>query len=124
MHARHQVLTHSSVTVALQTITAAAEVLFDSAGFSAVLTHSACLQVVRCELENAASVARTFLTSDVVVTDIPDLEPISATPGGMDSMVSAVTCMPVVQHAFCSTWTLHPLRAASIMQQVGHKSQT
>lgn len=42
-------------------------------------------KVVRCALENAASVARTFLTSDVVVTDIPEPEP-AAAAGGMDSM--------------------------------------
>ena len=29
-------------------------------------------KVIRCALENSASVARTFLTSDVVVTEIPD----------------------------------------------------
>ena len=44
-------------------------------------------KVVRCSLENAASVARTFLTSDVVVTDIPEAEPAGAgAAGGMDSM--------------------------------------
>ena len=38
-------------------------------------------------MENAASVARTFLTSDVVVTEIPEPEPQgAAAPGGMDSM--------------------------------------
>ncbi len=34
------------------------------------LTASPPPQVVRCALENAASVAKTFLTSDVVVTEI------------------------------------------------------
>ena len=44
-------------------------------------------KVVRCALENAASVARTFLTSDVVVTEIPEAEPQGAgAPGGMDAM--------------------------------------
>ena len=44
-------------------------------------------KVVRCSLENAASVARTFLTSDVVVTDIPEAEPAGAAAGGgMDAM--------------------------------------
>lgn len=45
-------------------------------------------KVVRCALENAASVARTFLTSDVVVTDIPEPEPAAAAGGGggMDAM--------------------------------------
>ncbi|KAK9815213.1 hypothetical protein WJX72_000058 [[Myrmecia] bisecta] len=42
-------------------------------------------KVVRCALENAASVARTFLTSDVVVTDIPEPEPAGA-PAGMGDM--------------------------------------
>jgi len=42
-------------------------------------------KVVRCALENSASVARTFLMSDVVVTAIP--EPEAAAPaGGMDAM--------------------------------------
>ena len=44
-------------------------------------------KVVRCALENAASVARTFLTSDVVVTEIPEAEPAGAgQAGGMDGM--------------------------------------
>lgn len=44
-------------------------------------------KVVRCSLENAASVARTFLTSDVVVTEIPEPEPAAAAgAGGMDAM--------------------------------------
>jgi chaperonin GroEL len=42
-------------------------------------------KVVRCALENAASVARTFLTSDVVVTEIPSEEPVGA-GAGMDAM--------------------------------------
>ncbi|KAK9814875.1 hypothetical protein WJX73_001012 [Symbiochloris irregularis] len=42
-------------------------------------------KVVRCSLENAASVARTFLTSDVIVTDIPEEEP-AAAGAGMDAM--------------------------------------
>lgn len=29
-------------------------------------------KVIRCALENATSVAKTFLTSDVVVVDIPE----------------------------------------------------
>lgn len=42
-------------------------------------------KVIRCALENAASVAKTFLTSDVVVTDIPEPEPVGggADMGGM-----------------------------------------
>lgn len=32
------------------------------------------LKVVRCCLEHAASVAKTFLTSDAVVTEIPEPE--------------------------------------------------
>lgn len=44
-------------------------------------------KVVRCALENAASVARTFLTSDVVVTEIPEPEAAGAgAAGGMDAM--------------------------------------
>jgi chaperonin GroEL len=40
-------------------------------------------KVIRCALENAASVAKTFLTSDVVVTMIPEPEQAAA---GADSM--------------------------------------
>lgn len=36
-------------------------------------------QVVRCCLEHAASVAKTFLTSDVVVVEIKEPEPVPAT---------------------------------------------
>ena len=43
-------------------------------------------KVVRCALENAASVARTFLTSDVVVTQIPEPEGAGAGAPGMESM--------------------------------------
>eukprot|EP00959_Pyramimonas_sp_CCMP1952_P157089 3284986-Pyramimonas_sp.AAC.2 len=32
-------------------------------------------KVIRCALENACSVAKTFLTSDVVVCEIPEKEP-------------------------------------------------
>ena len=35
-------------------------------------------KVIRCALENAASIARTFLTSDVIVTEIPE----AAAPAG------------------------------------------
>lgn len=41
-------------------------------------------KVVRCALENAASIARTFLTSDVIVTEIP--EPEAPAAAGMDAM--------------------------------------
>merc|ERR1712060_939441 len=37
-------------------------------------------KVIRCALENSSSVARTFLTSDVVVCDIP--EPLAGNGGG------------------------------------------
>jgi hypothetical protein len=37
-------------------------------------------QVVRCCLENAASVAKTFLTSDAVVIDIKEVESIRRRP--------------------------------------------
>lgn len=43
-------------------------------------------KVVRCALENAASIARTFLTSDVIVTEIPEPVPAGGAPGGMDAM--------------------------------------
>ena len=42
-----------------------------------------CLQVVRCCLEHAASVAKTFLTCDVVVVDIKEPE---AMPTGGNQM--------------------------------------
>jgi len=41
-------------------------------------------KVVRCCLEHAASVAKTFLTSDVVVVDIKEPEPV-ASPNPMDN---------------------------------------
>lgn len=42
-------------------------------------------KVVRSALENASSVARTFLTSSVVVTEIPSQEPVAqGMPGGGD----------------------------------------
>ena len=40
---------------------------------------------MRCALENAASVAKTFLTSSVVVTAIPEPEGAGA-GAGMDAM--------------------------------------
>merc|ERR1712174_151720 len=39
-------------------------------------------KVIRCCLENAASVSRTFLTSDVVVTEIPEAEVAAAADAG------------------------------------------
>ena len=39
-------------------------------------------KVIRCCLENAASVSRTFLTSDVVVTEIPEEEVAAAAAEG------------------------------------------
>ena len=42
-------------------------------------------KVIRCCLENACSVAKTFLTADVVVTEIPEPEP--ATPQGSPDMM-------------------------------------
>ena len=47
--------------------------------------HCWAVQVVRCALENASSVAKTFLMSDVVVTEIPQPEPVGA-GAGMDGM--------------------------------------
>jgi hypothetical protein len=43
-------------------------------------------QVLRCCLENATSVARTFLMADCIVTEIPELEDPAAAgaPGGME----------------------------------------
>nr|ABR17625.1 unknown [Picea sitchensis]ACN41210.1 unknown [Picea sitchensis] len=41
-------------------------------------------KVVRCCLEHAASVAKTFLTSDVVVVDIKEPEP-ATSPNPMDN---------------------------------------
>lgn len=37
-------------------------------------------KVIRCCLENACSVAKTFLTADVVVTEIPEPETAPAQP--------------------------------------------
>jgi len=37
-------------------------------------------KVVRCTLENAVSVAKTFLLADVVVTEIPEKEKAAAAP--------------------------------------------
>lgn len=52
-------------------------------------------KVLRCALENAASVARTFLTSDVVVTEIPEPEPAAGAGAGMEGgylALAAVVC--------------------------------
>ncbi len=38
----------------------------------------------RCSLENACSVAKTFLLADVVVTEIPEREKAPAPAGGGD----------------------------------------
>ena len=43
-------------------------------------------KVIRCALENSASVARIFLTSDVVVTDIPVEEEAAAAAAAGDGM--------------------------------------
>jgi chaperonin GroEL len=40
--------------------------------------------VIRCALENACSVAKTFLLADVVVTEIPERNPAAAAAGGGD----------------------------------------
>ncbi len=42
------------------------------------------LQVVRCTMENSVSVAKTFLLADVIVTDIPEAEPVPAATGAGD----------------------------------------
>eukprot|EP00882_Tetradesmus_deserticola_P016894 GHRQ01018073.1.p1 GENE.GHRQ01018073.1~~GHRQ01018073.1.p1 ORF type:complete len:428 (-),score=274.27 GHRQ01018073.1:150-1433(-) len=39
-------------------------------------------KVIRCALENACSVAKTFLLADVVVTEIPERNPAAAAAGG------------------------------------------
>lgn len=41
-------------------------------------------KVIRCALENACSVAKTFLLADVVVTEIPEKQPAAAAAGGAD----------------------------------------
>lgn len=46
-----------------------------------VCVHS---KVIRCALENACSVAKTFLLADVVVTEIPEKAPAAAAAGGAD----------------------------------------
>jgi chaperonin GroEL len=38
-------------------------------------------KVIRCALENACSVAKTFLLADVVVTEIPEKNPVPAPAG-------------------------------------------
>ena len=43
-------------------------------------------KVVRCALEHSASIARTFLTSDVIVTEIPEPVPAGGGAPGMDAM--------------------------------------
>ena len=45
------------------------------------LISTGCFQVIRCCLENSSSVARTFLTSDVVVVDKPESK--APEPAGM-----------------------------------------
>ena len=39
-------------------------------------------KVIRCALENATSVAKTFLTSEVVVVDIPEADQAMPSGGG------------------------------------------
>ena len=53
-----------------------------------VTDNPARVQVLRCCLENATSVARTFLMADCIVTEIPELEDPAAAgaPGGMGDM--------------------------------------
>ena len=50
-----------------------------------ILTDVFVLQVVRCCLEHAASVAKTFLTSDVVVVEIKEPEPSVPAGNPMDN---------------------------------------
>ena len=42
-------------------------------------------KVIRCALENSCSVAKIFLTSDVVVCEIPEAEPMGSGAGAMDN---------------------------------------
>jgi chaperonin GroEL len=42
-------------------------------------------KVIRCCLENSVSVAKIFLTSDVVVCEIPEAEPMGSGAGAMDN---------------------------------------
>lgn len=49
------------------------------------MTGTCLAQVLRVAMLNAASVARTFLTSDVIITEIPQPEA-AAAPSGMDGM--------------------------------------
>lgn len=57
------------------------------------------VQVVRCCLEHAASVAKTFLTSDAVVVDIKESKPIPSMPRSMPnpmlSPMPGTTSMPM-----------------------------
>lgn len=39
-------------------------------------------KVIRCALENSVSVAKTFLTSDVVVYEVPENQYVTASGGG------------------------------------------
>jgi chaperonin GroEL len=43
-----------------------------------------CSKVIRCALENACSVAKTFLLADVVVTEIREKAPAAAAAAGAD----------------------------------------
>jgi len=44
------------------------------------------VKVTRSALQNAASIAAMFLTTDALVTDVPEEEPAPAMPGGMGGM--------------------------------------
>lgn len=69
------VLEHDSTSMGFNAATGAYEDLFESGIIDPT-------KVVRCCLENAASVAKTFLLADVVVTEIPERNPAPAGGGG------------------------------------------
>ena len=51
-----------------------------------LLTRWSVLQVLRVAMLNAASVAKVFLTSDVIITEIPQPEGAAQAGAGMDAM--------------------------------------
>lgn len=69
-------------------VAACQQLLLTVAACVAALTCSVSLlvllQVIRCALENACSVAKTFLLADVVVTEIPERAGAAAPAGGAD----------------------------------------
>lgn len=67
-------------------------------------------QVVRCCLEHAASVAKIFLTSDVVVTEIKEAEPANAGGNPMDNSGTCTFCFAMhYMQGYC-LWDLSVTR--------------